>query len=295
MGAATSLPISRSQIDALGKRLTHARTVTDDDLRLLERVLGSYAGVLSVATKRLRQAVPEPELAMTSRVKTTPTLVQKLQREKAMSLKSMRDLAGIRLVKGMTRREQDELVSLVRTLFPADPRDVRTVDRRATPVMGYRAVHVVVSLAGLDIEIQVRTELQDLWANSFELLADRWGRDLRYGGELDEPDAVLWSGEDRETTRGDFLQDVLKVGQTIDRYERIVDEQPKIEAARREVVETITQAKRRKTPARVMFANRRRLQEIDKLAAVHDREVLDMYSDLTEQLLALRDMTTELV
>jgi hypothetical protein len=55
------------------------------------------------------------------------------------------------------------------------------VDRRAEPVNGYRAVHVIVFPESVPIEIQIRTELQHEWAELFEKLADLVGRDIRYG------------------------------------------------------------------------------------------------------------------
>lgn len=46
-------------------------------------------------------------------------------------------------------------------------------------------MHVIVNVDGMPIEIQIRTELQDLWAQIFERLGDVWGRAIRYGGEPD--------------------------------------------------------------------------------------------------------------
>jgi hypothetical protein len=56
------------------------------------------------------------------------------------------------------------------------------MDRRAETSHGYRAVHVIISLEGVSIEVQVRTLLQHCWADLMERLADRFGRQIRYGG-----------------------------------------------------------------------------------------------------------------
>lgn len=66
--------------------------------------------------------------------------------------------------------------------FPADPREPEYKDRRAEPSHGYRAVHVLVCVDGVRIEIQIRTLAQHMWANMMERLADRLGRQIRYGG-----------------------------------------------------------------------------------------------------------------
>jgi hypothetical protein len=43
-------------------------------------------------------------------------------------------------------------------------------------------VHVVVCIDRVSIEIQIRTLVQHLWADLMERLADRLGRQIRYGG-----------------------------------------------------------------------------------------------------------------
>jgi hypothetical protein len=60
--------------------------------------------------------------------------------------------------------------------------DHRLVDRLVKPSHGYRALHLVVKLQGRWVEIQLRTELQHLWAQLCELMADRLGPDIKYGG-----------------------------------------------------------------------------------------------------------------
>src|SRR5439155_4334431 len=58
----------------------------------------------------------------------------------------------------------------------------RVVDRRRHPRHGYRAVHVIPEVDGFLVEIQVRTRLQDSWAQAMERLADQAGREILYGG-----------------------------------------------------------------------------------------------------------------
>ena len=55
-------------------------------------------------------------------------------------------------------------------------------DLRVHPSHGYRAVHIIVRIDGLPIEIQVRTRLQDSWAQLSEVLSDKIERSLKYGG-----------------------------------------------------------------------------------------------------------------
>ena len=170
-------------MDALGRRLAQAPRPDLNDLRMLEDILRVFGDALNEVRLLVGSALHVDGLAVTGRVKTTTTIVQKLQREKTMSLKGMRDLAGLRLVRPMSRIDQDGLVESLVKIFLGDPRPPRIVDRRREPAVGYRAVHVVVSNSGLDVEIQVRTELQDLWANSLEpLISGRCGYAARRSG-----------------------------------------------------------------------------------------------------------------
>ena len=73
------------------------------------------------------------------------------------------------------------MVKQIVALFDDGSRVPKIVDRRAEPMHGYRAVHVIVFPEDAPIEIQVRTEWQHEWAEFFEKLADRIGRGIRYG------------------------------------------------------------------------------------------------------------------
>ena len=55
-------------------------------------------------------------------------------------------------------------------------------NRRDKPSHGYRAVHAVVKIAGKLVEIQVRTELQHLWAEQSEKFSDVVDPHIKYGG-----------------------------------------------------------------------------------------------------------------
>lgn len=122
----------------------------------------------------------------TSRLKTTGTIVEKLAREKTR-LGSMHDIAGLRIVEDLTLGAQDDLVDMI--VAGLGGGDI--IDRRTHPSHGYRAVHVVVERMGCFVEIQVRTLLQNLWAQIMETVGDKAGRGVRYG-EL--PADPRWRG-----------------------------------------------------------------------------------------------------
>jgi ppGpp synthetase/RelA/SpoT-type nucleotidyltranferase len=179
------LPMSREQIRKLGVRIASADMVADHDLLLLEELVACHGEALAHARPGLDGLADglgmDGPLHITHRAKTTQTIIEKLRREQGMSLARMQDIAGIRIVAPVEWDQQDVLVGEVVRRFPADPREPRIVDRRERPSHGYRAVHVIVSLDGITIEVQVRTTLQHIWAEMMERLADRLGRQIRYG------------------------------------------------------------------------------------------------------------------
>lgn len=126
--------------------------------------------------------------APTSRTKTTQVLVEKLRREQTR-IRAVHDIAGARIVEDCSRDQQDEIAGRIVAAFNvAGERAPIVKDRRTTPSYGYRAVHVIVHVDGLPLEIQIRTHLQDMWAQIVESLGDRWGRGIRYGEGPPDPD-----------------------------------------------------------------------------------------------------------
>jgi ppGpp synthetase/RelA/SpoT-type nucleotidyltranferase len=177
------LPMSKSALDRLGNKLATGTDVPDEDLDQLAEVVRAYQVLLDELKAQVVGLGFEP----TTRVKTTRSLIDKLRREHGMRLSRIQDLAGARiLVPG--RSEQDQARDKICTYFAAAGCHYRVIDRRENPSYGYRAVHVIVQANGVPVEIQIRTEMQDLWAQIVERLGDRWGRGLRYGQGPDDPD-----------------------------------------------------------------------------------------------------------
>ncbi|HEV2032645.1 MAG TPA: RelA/SpoT domain-containing protein [Candidatus Dormibacteraeota bacterium] len=125
-----------------------------------------------------------PEFHITGRPEKTPdSIVAKLRRTKT-ELARMQDIAGCRLLVDQIE-DQDGVVARLSSMFVG----ARIVDRRVDPSFGYRAVHVIPTVEGRQVEIQVRTFPQHLWATVSESLSDSLGQDLKYGGRRPELDA----------------------------------------------------------------------------------------------------------
>jgi ppGpp synthetase/RelA/SpoT-type nucleotidyltranferase len=173
---------SRAQIDRLGDRLRRG-SPTDSDLRLLDDYRRSFGEAYEVVVQTIREKL---RLEPTGRpAKSTGSLVEKLRRE-SIRLIQVQDIAGCRLV-ASDLEEQERVVASLRSLFPG----ASVVDRRVNPSYGYRAVHVVVEIAGKPVEIQIRTSLQHLWAELSEKLSDVIDPTIKYGGGDDETRDLL--------------------------------------------------------------------------------------------------------
>jgi hypothetical protein len=270
-----SAPLSRKQLSHLGDRLAADGVLEPADAASLERVVQYYDEIRSRAQDRVAE-VSHREFAghnvrVTGRTKTTLTLRDKLRRTPAVKLPYIRDIAGIRVVAEMRLGDQDRLVEELCARFGCES-SAKRVDRRAEPVAGYRALHVVLIIDGTPVEVQIRTELQALWADLYERQADLWGRQVRYGGEP-TPDP---SGSNAR--RRELLDDLIELSvDSIATFERALDdERPLDEAqlaegearARRLLRSRTTEALRQATEIRARDAKLRRTHnQIDQILA----------------------------
>ncbi|HVS72990.1 MAG TPA: RelA/SpoT domain-containing protein [Phycisphaerae bacterium] len=201
---------SKAEVDRLGERL-RAGAHAEGDLRMLDEYRGSFRGAYESVLEAIRRRSEAP----TGRIaKSTHSIVEKLQREK-MRLSRMQDIAGCRVVV-VDVLAQDRLV----TALQGDFVGARIRDRREKPSHGYRAVHLIVEVCGKLVEIQVRSELQHLWAELSEKSADVLDPAIKYGGGseswrtfLNQASAVVAAHEELERMRPDREElEVLRGG-----------------------------------------------------------------------------------
>lgn len=165
--------MTKSQINKLGERLRTGGSPDLETLARLQEFRASYAEPLAKVQSLLRTDL---HLEPVSRLKTPNTIVEKLRRDRTR-LATMRDIAGVRVITDQGIGGQEVIVEMLSVHFP----EARIEDRRVDPNHGYRAVHVIPEVDGRFVEIQVRTVMQDLWAQAMEKLADELGRGIRYG------------------------------------------------------------------------------------------------------------------
>jgi len=134
-------PLSNSALERLGRRLVATDRPEQSDVEGLHVLLSAYSPVLASAVDAVARDIG---VVSASRIKNTGTILEKLRRNGGHTLSSIQDLAGLRVVVDGGRAEQDRVVERLTATFLSAARAPRIVDRRARPVQGYRAVHVIV-------------------------------------------------------------------------------------------------------------------------------------------------------
>ncbi|MEH0399182.1 RelA/SpoT domain-containing protein [Streptomyces sp. B21-088] len=170
---------------------------TPEEIREAREVLSNYrlahAFPLNAVTTTVRKRALDvnPNAVVAERRKRLPTILDKLKRHPTMSVTTMQDLGGCRVVFD-TVAEVDELVSVLEELPRSKNRVTKVYDYlRDEPGprdSGYRGVHLVYEYGaskmvyhGLKIELQVRTQLQHAWATAVETMDLFSGSELKYG------------------------------------------------------------------------------------------------------------------
>lgn len=100
------------------------------------------------------------------RLKRLPTIVDKLNRFKDMELSRMQDIAGVRIVaENMVQlRKIEQQIEEWQDLYKID-------DYIKSPkASGYRCKHFIFRKDGMFVEIQLRTQIQHLWATAVETM-----------------------------------------------------------------------------------------------------------------------------
>lgn len=241
------MEISKTKIDRLGDRLRKGN-ITDEDLRLLDEYRRSFLGAYEIVVGTIRDRL---ELEPTGRpAKSTTSIGEKLRRE-SIRLTQIQDIAGCRIVVPELA-EQEQAVAALTGLFVQNT----VIDRRQKPSHGYRAVHVVVVIDRRGVEMQIRTALQQLWAELSEKFSDLLDSAIKYGGGDQDLQSGLLELSD---TIAEFEQrelSVLKMQRNLDRslsgapltadqYAAIMAEQEKTTLRRtklREARETVLKA-----------------------------------------------------
>lgn len=170
------LNYSKSKIDKAGELLKGGLNSSDEMMQALE-VLSNWRAVhalpLDTFAKILKTRAQKMSAGamVAQRLKRTPSILLKLSNHKTMRLSTMQDIGGLRAVLNTTE-EVYELLAMYKnsrskhSMFSLD-------DYIINPkIDGYRSIHLIYKLAknpSLFLEIQLRSQLQHIWATGVEV------------------------------------------------------------------------------------------------------------------------------
>lgn len=169
---------SKKQIARAGKMLADAGSLQNagEALAILANWRAAHAYPLSVIATRLFKSIPDA--LVVQRLKRLDSIWGKLKRFPDMNLARMQDLGGCRAIVGSTA----EVYETVERYKSAETTSIlkHEYDYIKNPkVSGYRSYHVVYQFqdpvnpaynSGILIEMQIRTQLQHVWATALEVM-----------------------------------------------------------------------------------------------------------------------------
>lgn len=190
-GSAIRRVMRKSETETIERAAENEPAELESDKDTLQRaisVIELYRSHFSAPMGRVEQTLRDICVRtdfvtqVSSRLKRSPTIINKLRRPDNTDLSRMEDIGGCRVVV----ENYDELKvlhELVREEYAN--RVHRERDYVATPRdSGYRSVHIIVDepLSDLKIEIQLRTRLMHDWAELVESFSRIMSEDLKQSG-----------------------------------------------------------------------------------------------------------------
>ena len=169
---------SKGELDRAGRRLKESESPSVKDQNIYHTYRASFQAPLNALVETIAPLVDAPNLIrVNTRLKQPKSVIAKLKRHQT-KLSTIEDIGGCWIVVATTADARRAVGAL------SDSLDiVRRRDYCEQPRDGYRAFHLVARLSARHrVEIQIRTEIQNEWANLSEDLFHRVDPEIKYGG-----------------------------------------------------------------------------------------------------------------
>ena len=149
----------------------------DEALAIIDNWRAAHAfpmNTFAITLKKKTQSIPDA--IVVQRLKRLNTITHKLERFPTMELYRMQDLGGCRVIVPTIENVYKVKMSLRESRIRHIEHNVKDYIATPNPNTGYRGVHVIYRYKserspdynGLQVEIQIRTKLQHLWATAVE-------------------------------------------------------------------------------------------------------------------------------
>ena len=185
-----ALTFSKKQVEKAGRTIRKNEGDFELAIKVIQNFRASHLYPLQIIKNLIWKHVKKLNLLETAtvvrRLKRLPTIIDKLQRvsldgqtDNAISLKRMQDIGGCRVI----LESLDDLKQLNKSLDSSKTvHGVKIYDYITSPKLGgYRGIHRVYKSydksdshpwKGFQIEVQLRTRLQHLWATTVEIFQE---------------------------------------------------------------------------------------------------------------------------
>lgn len=174
--------LSKSKIDKVGKILVEPKKYTEEQVNNAYELLSQYRmehlKPLTELNLRLREWLMDfsKDYYIAQRLKRTPRIIEKLRRLKTLRLSQLQDIGGCRIIVE-NYQVQEELFqyiinrlakSKVITIYGNKKNNPVDYRERGRDDSGYRAIHIILKVREMKIELQIRSNMQHYWAESIE-------------------------------------------------------------------------------------------------------------------------------
>ena len=180
---------SKKEVNRSGHFLASNSIDSTDELTLEKHLeifnywRGIHSYVMNIIYMNLKRRIyNNPELKdirnaiIAQRLKRTPSILSKLNRFEKMQLSRMQDIAGVRII---VKKISDiyKIRDNINKKFPHKICSEKNYVNNPKPD-GYRCLHIIFEIKGitkqkyngLNVELQIRTELQHQWATAVEII-----------------------------------------------------------------------------------------------------------------------------
>ena len=174
-----SMKMSKSALDKIGQNIREGKAESVEiAISALNNWRESHGEILQKYynyANILAKIIDKDNIIVAQRLKRLPTIVNKLKRFKDMRLSRMQDIAGIRIIV-----EDIKQLDLVDSVLRKNENLKRVKDYIRKPKSsGYRGKHYIFAENEMFVEVQLRTQIQHLWATALETVDVLLGTTLK--------------------------------------------------------------------------------------------------------------------
>lgn len=161
--------VSKRKIDKIGDKLKLGKTLEASELRHLLKWRNSFTATLDYYYNKLKAKISEDDVVIVARrLKRVESIQIKLERFTTMRLSALQDIAGLRVVLN-DENALDRAYTQIRGAGGRNPLKRLDDYHNTAKGDGYRGMHLVYQTESSNlIEIQLRTELEHIWATAVE-------------------------------------------------------------------------------------------------------------------------------